>query len=76
VLDQRSEHDDMLQLLRERFAQDSDEQILPRLTRWLADPLKPVNEAGYFRPSPLVLVVLVVGLIAVGAFLYFGYWAQ
>ena len=70
------EHDEMPQLLKERFAQDSEAQILPRFTRWVADPLKPLNEAGYFRPSPVVLAVLVVGLIAVGAFLYFGYWAQ
>ncbi len=75
-MDQPSEHDDMLQLLRERFAQNLEEQILPRATRWLADPLKPLNEAGQFRPSPVALVVLVVGLIAVGAFFYFGYWAQ
>ena len=73
---QSGEGDEMLQLVKERFAQDSDAQILSRFTRWLADPLKPVNEAGYFRPSPVLLAVLVVGLIAVGAFLYFGYWAQ
>jgi hypothetical protein len=66
----------MLQLLRERFTQESEAQILSRLTSWFADPLKPINEAGYFRPSPIALMMVVVGLIAVGTFLYFGYWAQ
>jgi hypothetical protein len=68
--------DDISDLLRERFAQDLEAQILPRLTRWLSDPLKPLNEAGHVRPSPVLVVLLVVGLIAVGTFLYFGYWSK
>lgn len=75
-MNRQGEGDDMLQLVRDRFEQDPDAQILPKLMRWFADPLKPQDEKGRFRPSPVVLMVLVIGLIAVTAFLYFGYWAK
>jgi hypothetical protein len=66
----------MLELLLERFAQDPEAQIVPTLTRWFADPLKPEGQEGRFRPNPVFLLVGVIGLIAAGAFLYFGYSAQ
>ena len=73
---QPHEEDNMVELLGERFAQDLDAQIVPRLTRWFADPLKPEDERGRFRPNPAALLVVVLGLIAMGAFLYFGYRTQ
>jgi hypothetical protein len=72
----RSEIDNMMQFLEERFDQDPETHITPRLMRWLSDPLKPQDENGRFRVNPLVLIMLVVCLIAAGAFLYYGYWMQ
>jgi cytoskeletal protein RodZ len=73
VSEQQGEKDLMMQRLRERFAQDQESEIVPRLMRWFADPLKPEDENGRFRPNPAVLLVAVVGMIAVGAFFYFGW---
>ncbi len=71
----RVEIDKMVQLLEERFEEDPETHIRPSVMRWLSDPLKPQDENGRFRVNPLVLIVLVVWLIAAGAFLYYGYWA-
>lgn len=75
MLKQHDEQQLMMQRLRERFAQDQESEIVPRLMSWFADPLKPEDESGRFRPNPAVLLVAVVGVIAVGAFFYFG-WTQ
>lgn len=66
----------MLDHLRKRFAEDPEARITAKLTRWLADPLKPQDRNGRFRPSPVLLIMLASGLTAASAFLYFGYWAQ
>lgn len=74
--DRSNESSDMLQHLHERFAQDPESRLRPKLTRWLADPLKPVSETGHFRPSPVLLLLIVLAMIAMSVFLYFGYGAQ
>lgn len=70
----RVEIDKMVQCLEQRFEQDPETHITSRVMRWLSDPLKPQDENGRFRVNPLLLIVLVVCLIAAGAFLYYGYW--
>jgi hypothetical protein len=76
VSDRSNESGDMLQHLRERFAQDPESGLRPKLTHWLADPLKPISETGHFRPSPVLLLLIVLAIVAMSVFLYFGYWAQ
>jgi hypothetical protein len=74
-LERPNQNDEMLQLLTQWFEKDPEAAMLPKLARCMADPLKPVDEVGNFRVSPVVLVLAVLGLVGIGAFLYFGYWA-
>lgn len=71
--DQPSGNDQMMQRLEERFANDREAQIVSKLNRWLADPLKPEGESGHFRPRPVLLLLAVISLVAIGTFMYFGY---
>ena len=63
----------MQQNLRSLFEQDPEAQLLAGIRRRLADPLKPEDEEGRFRPHPLVVLLGAVGAIAAGVFFYFGY---
>jgi hypothetical protein len=61
------------QNLRCLFEQDPEAQLLAGIRRRLADPLKPEDEDGRFRPHPLVVLLGAMGAIAAGVFFYFGY---
>ena len=71
-----TETEEMLLRLQDRFAQDPEARILPGFRRWIADPLKPQDEKGRFRPHPIALLMAVTGLIAIGTFMYFAGGAQ
>ena len=60
--------------LRQMYAQDPEARILPQIRRRLADPMKPTNENGRFRPHPLALLLGTIGAIAAAVFLYFSYF--
>jgi hypothetical protein len=63
----------MQQNLRDLFEQDPEAQLLAGIRRRLADPLKPENEDGRFRPHPLVVLLGAMGAITAGVFFYFSY---
>lgn len=58
--------------LRLIYARDPEASLLHQVIRRLADPVKPLNEKGRFRPHPMLAWLTVIGLLAVGIFVYFG----
>ena len=51
----------------------SDAEINPQdsLLEYLSDELKPIDEKGRWRPSPLLILTLVLLCALLGVFLYF-----
>ena len=64
---------EMCENLRDLFQQDPQARILAELRRFLADPVKPQDQDGRFRPHPLLLLLSVIGGLTAAVFLYFGY---
>lgn len=52
-------------------AKHLDERLLPRLQRWMEDPLKPRTEKGGLRLNPILVLLAVMALFAAGTFLFF-----
>ena len=63
----------MQENLRNLFQQDPEAQLLSGIRRRLADPLKPEDDKGRFRPHPLLVLLGAMASIAAGVFFYFGY---
>jgi hypothetical protein len=63
----------MQENLRNLFDQDPEARLLTGIRRRLADPLKPQDENGRFRPHPLLVLLGAMGSIAAGFFFYFSY---
>jgi hypothetical protein len=50
---------------------DPESNLQQALLRLLADDLKPVDEKGRWKPSPLLILVAVLACAVVGVFFYF-----
>ena len=50
---------------------DSESNLQQSLLRLLADELKPVDEKGRWKPSPLLILIAVLACALIGVFLYF-----
>jgi hypothetical protein len=50
---------------------DTESNLQQALLRLLADELKPVDEKGRWKPSPLLILIAVLACALVGVFLYF-----
>jgi hypothetical protein len=50
---------------------DSESNLQQALLRLLADELKPVDEKGRWKPSPLLILVALLVCALIGIFLYF-----
>jgi len=50
---------------------DSESNLQQSLLRLLADDLKPIDERGRWKPSPLLILAAVLVCALVGVFLYF-----
>ena len=50
---------------------DSESNLQQALLRLLVDDLKPVDERGRWKPSPLLILIVVLVCALVGIFLYF-----
>lgn len=57
--------------LHDMYEQDSETNLQKALLRLLSDDLKPVDEKGRWRPSPLVVLLVSLFIALVGIFLYF-----
>ena len=53
------------------YRDDTESNLQQALLRLLADELKPVNEKGRWKPSPLLILIAVLACALVGVFLYF-----
>ena len=62
--------------LRSLYRADPESNLQKALLRSLADDLKPVDEKGRWKPSPLVILVSVLVSALVGVFLYFALGGQ
>ena len=57
--------------LRQIYRKDSETNLQNALAQSLADELRPVNEKGRWKPSPLLVLVFVLLCALTGVFLYF-----
>jgi hypothetical protein len=48
----------MIERLRTFYAQDPEVDVAARIRRLVADPLRPEDEKGRFRPNPLLVLLL------------------
>ena len=53
------------------YGSDPESNLQQALLRILADDLKPVDEKGRWRPSPLLILIAVLLSALTGVFLYF-----
>lgn len=68
-----SETSEMHQELRRVYAQDQEARLVIGVVRRLADPVKPQNQEGRFRPHPLIIWWGLTGMVAVITFCYSSY---
>lgn len=57
--------------LRSIYLTDPESNLQKTLLRILADDLKPIDEKGRWKPSPLLLLIALVGCALVAVFFYF-----
>ena len=55
------------------FSRDPEARLSANLLRMIADPIRPHDANGRFRPHPLVLILGLVGAFAIVTFTYFTY---
>jgi hypothetical protein len=59
------------QALREIYRSDVESNLQTALLRSISDELKPIDERGRWKPSPLLILLFVLLCALVGVFLYF-----
>ena len=63
--------EEVRQALRQIYRNDSETNLQNALAKSLADGLKPVDEKGRWKPSPLLLLAFSLLCALAGIFLYF-----
>ena len=63
--------EEVRQALRQIYRNDSETNLQNALAQSLADELKPVNEKGRWKPSPLLVLTVVLLCALIGVFIYF-----
>jgi hypothetical protein len=63
--------DEVRHALRQIYLRDAETNLQNALLESLSDELKPVNEKGRWRPSPLLVLTVVLLCALVGIFVYF-----
>jgi hypothetical protein len=53
------------------YCSDTESNLQQALLRLLADDLKPIDERGRWKPSPLLILVAILVCALVGIFFYF-----
>ena len=59
------------QALRQIYRSDAETSLQSSLLESLSDELKPIDEKGRWKPSPLLILVLVLLCALLGVFVYF-----
>lgn len=62
--------------LKSLYREDSESNLHATLLRAFADDLKPVDQNGRWRPSPLGILLLILGCVVVGIFVFFSFGAS
>ena len=68
--------EEVRQALKQIYRNDSEINLQNALAQSLADELKPVNEKGRWKASPLLVLVFVLLCALTGVFLYFSIGAR
>ena len=63
--------DDVRQALRQIYRADAEINLQSSLLESLSDELKPIDEKGHWRPSPLLILTLALLCALLGIFVYF-----
>ena len=63
--------EEVRQALRSIYRSDAESNLQTALLHSLADSLKPVNEKGRWKPSPLLVLLVSLLCALIGVFLYF-----
>jgi len=59
------------QALRQIYLSDAESNLQSSLLVSLSDELKPIDEKGHWKPSPLLILTLVLLCALLGVFVYF-----
>jgi hypothetical protein len=63
--------DEVRQALRQIYRGDAETSLQSSLLESLSDELKPIDEKGRWKPSPLLMITLVLLCALLGVFVYF-----
>ena len=63
--------EDVRQALRQIYSSDSEINLQNSLLESFSDELKPIDEKGRWRPSPVLILTLVLLCALLGVFVYF-----
>jgi hypothetical protein len=63
--------DEVSQALRQIYRGDAETSLQSSLLESLSDELKPIDEKGRWKPSPLLMITLVLLCALLGVFVYF-----
>jgi hypothetical protein len=64
------------QALRQIYRSDAEINLQSSLLESLSDELKPIDEKGRWRPSPLLILTMVLLCALLGVFVYFSLGAR
>jgi len=63
--------EEVRQALRQIYLRDAESNLQNALLESLSDELKPVDEKGRWKPSPLLVLTVVLLCTLIGVFIYF-----
>jgi hypothetical protein len=63
--------DEVRQALRQIYRSDAETSLQSSLLESLSDELKPIDEKGRWKPSPLLILTIVLLCALLGVFVYF-----
>ena len=63
--------EEVRQALRQIYLSDAESNLRNALREFLSDELRPVDEKGRWKPSPLLVLTVVLLCALVGIFIYF-----
>jgi hypothetical protein len=68
--------EEVRQALRQIYSSDAETNLQSSLLESFSDELKPIDEKGRWRPSPLLILTMVLLCALLGVFVYFSLGAR